>query len=73
MYLLTSFIKAWYGHDNKIKWTRIKCRLWFGTTEEMDAFVAANTEIQGYVPNPFDPDNSEKWPDYYTKEMTFSK
>lgn len=78
MFLLTEFIKAWYGHDNKIKWKRIKCRLWFDSLDTMKEFVDANTEIKNYVPLPsdgnyYDKDNADKWDDYYTKEMTFSK
>ncbi|WAX21745.1 hypothetical protein [Stenotrophomonas phage RAS14] len=78
MYLLTEFIKAWHGHEGKIKWKRIKCRLWFDSLDKMKEFVDENTEIKNYVPHPadgnyYDKDNAEKWDDYYTKEMTFSK
>lgn len=78
MFLLTGFIKAWHGYDGKIKWTRIKCRLWFSTLEEMDAFIDSKTEIKNYVPHPkdgnfFDKDNAEKWSDYCTAEMKFTK
>lgn len=78
MHLLLEFIKAWHGYDGKIKWSRVKCRLWFSTLEEMKEFVDANTEIKNYVPHPqdgnyYDPDNDEKWSDYCTKEMKSTK
>lgn len=78
MFLLTGFIKAWYGYGGKINWTRIKCRLWFNSIDEMKEFVDSQTEIKNYVPQPkdgnfFDSENAEKWSDYCTKEMKSTK
>lgn len=72
-YMLTSFVKNWRNAQGTTNWKWIKCKLWFGSLDEMGAFIKGHQEDPHFVPIPFDKENSETWTPYYTAKMNFEK